>query len=203
MISNLFSTRMEAAVRMAALSHGGQSRKGSDLPYLVHPFSVAMILDRLRFPEDVVIAGLLHDVVEDSGVTLEEIRTEFGPDVAVWVGCCSEVKIDDSGAKRPWIDRKHDYLLALQSAPAEAKAVALADKLHNLASIRHDLLAGVDVWSLFSAGRNDVLRFYGNAIEAIGRDEPGLVRLVNECREILAEVSSMHEFATKMIGEDR
>jgi (p)ppGpp synthase/HD superfamily hydrolase len=202
MISTVFSTRLEAAIRRAAWAHRGQSRKGSDLPYLVHPFSVAMILDRLRFPEDVVIAGLLHDVVEDSGATLDEIGSEFGPDVALWVGCCSEAKTDVSGAKRPWIDRKRDYLLALRFAPAEAKAVALADKLHNLVSIRHDLLAGADVWSLFSAGRDDVLRFHHSAIEEIGHGEPGLSRLVIECREILVEIERNDGLATKAIDRD-
>ena len=133
------SMTLERAIRRAADWHDGQHRKGSTLPYMVHPFAVAMILDRLGFAEDVVIAGLLHDVVEDTEATLADVETEFGPRVAELVGWCSERKKDDSGAHRPWADRKRDHIEALAAAPTDARAVVLADKLHNLTSIRFDL----------------------------------------------------------------
>jgi (p)ppGpp synthase/HD superfamily hydrolase len=147
-----------------------------------------MILDRLGFSDPVVIAGLLHDAVEDTDATIEEIRDEFGAEVADLVAHCSEVKRDASGGKRPWIDRKRDHIEALAKAPVEARAVALADKRHNLASILFDLEEGRSVWSLFNAGREDVLRYYRECMERFGGDDPRLAALVAECEEAMAEV---------------
>src|SRR5262245_21992669 len=127
-----FSLRLEKALRLASVWHRGQERRGSGVPYVRHVMAVAWILDRLGFDEDVAIAGLLHDAVEDTEVTVDEVRVEFGDRVAGIVGHCSEVKTDAEGHKRPWIDRKRDHLAALTSAPLEAKAVVLADKFHNL-----------------------------------------------------------------------
>src|SRR3712207_877168 len=101
-----FSATLERALRWAAACHRGQVRRGSDVPYVAHVLAVAWILDRLGFPEEVVVAGLLHDAVEDTGATLEQVGQRFGPEVAAIVGHCSEVKTDAQGRKRPWIDRK-------------------------------------------------------------------------------------------------
>src|SRR5215210_6858982 len=101
-----WSQPLERASRWAAVRHHGQVRRGSGVPYVQHPMAVAWVLERLGFAEDVVIAGLLHDVVEDTDATLEQVAGEFGPVVAEIVGHCSEVKRDAQGNKRPWIDRK-------------------------------------------------------------------------------------------------
>src|SRR3954463_14099033 len=105
--------RLERALRWSENCHRGQVRKGSDVPYFEHAAAVAMILSRAGFDEDVVIAGLLHDVVEDTEATFEDVAARFGPGVGATVHSCSEVKYDDSGRKRPWIDRKRDHLAAL------------------------------------------------------------------------------------------
>ncbi len=183
------NTRIERALRRAAEWHAGQTRKGSATPYVAHPFAVAWLLDRWGFAEDVVIAGLLHDAVEDTDATLEEIAAEFGPDVARIVAHCSERKEDPSGAKRPWIDRKTEHIAHVAEAPLEARAVALADKLHNLVSIRADDEAGVDVWSKFNASRADVLWYHAAMIAAAaGRDE-GLRGPALAARAALAAVA--------------
>jgi hypothetical protein len=187
----LFSTRLERALRYAALCHDGQKRRGEPVPYVEHVAGVAMVLDRLGFGEDVVIAGLLHDVVEDSEATLDEVRARFGPVVAGLVGYSSEVKTDALGVKRPWADRKRDHLAALAVAPPEARAVALADKLHNLVSIAYDLAAGLEVWPQFHAARPDVLNYYRTAVETLGRGEPRLERLAEECRRALEDVEAL------------
>ena len=95
------SPRLERALRWSAFCHRGQVRKGSDVPYFEHAVAVAMILSRAGFDEDVVIAGLLHDVVEDTEATFEGVAGRFGPDVAATVRSCSEVKYDDSGRSDP------------------------------------------------------------------------------------------------------
>lgn len=155
------------------------------MPYIAHPFGVALILDRYGFPEDVVIAGLLHDVVEDADISLETVRQQFGDAVTEIVAAVSERKTDDSGMKRPWADRKRDFLATVATAPVEARAVAVADKLHNLASIRFDLEAGRPVWSLFNADRSSVLDNYRISIERFTDGEERLSPLAAECRTLL------------------
>ena len=155
--AHFWSPTLERALRLAAQAHEGQVRKGSPVPYIEHPMAVAMILDRAGFDEEVVVAGLLHDVVEDTHVTLDEIRSAFGDAVTEIVAGCSEIKLDSTGRKRPWSDRKRDHLEALKSANLPTRAVTLADKLHNLASIALDLAEGRPVWPSFNAPREDVL----------------------------------------------
>lgn len=186
-IPKIFTTRLEQAMRRAAEWHHGQFRKGSKTPYIIHPFGVAMILDRFGFDEELIIAGLLHDVVEDTDATIDDIRREFGSRVAEIVGHCSETKLDTSGVKRPWIDRKRDHIEALAAAPIESRAVVLADKLQNLMSIACDLEAGRPVWSLFNAEREDVLTSYRTCLERIGHGEK-LIGLVNEFKMALQDV---------------
>ena len=159
-MSNFMSLKVEQALRLAAIAHAGQARRCSAVPYVEHAFAVAWILDRAGFEEDTVVAGLLHDVVEDTSVTLGEIASRFGPAVAEMVGLCSERKTDAQGRKRPWIDRKRDHLADLATAPVEARAIMLADKLHNLISIEIDLQEGRPVWSEFHAERHQVIWYY-------------------------------------------
>jgi guanosine-3',5'-bis(diphosphate) 3'-pyrophosphohydrolase len=188
MIKRLMTERLDEAMRFAAECHGGQVRRGSGTPYFEHVAAVALILDRAGFEEDVVIAGLLHDVVEDTAATLDDVAGRFGAAVAEIVRHCSEVKTDDAGNKRPWIDRKRDHLAALPDAPLPARAVFLADKLHNLLSIAVDLRHGRPVWSQFHAARDLVLWYHRQAIEACGRDDPRLVLLADAAREQLEVV---------------
>ena len=167
----LFSSNVDRALRWAAACHHGQERRGSGVPYLTHVVAVAWLLDRLGFEEDVVIAGLLHDVVEDTAATLDDVRARFGPAVADLVEHTTEVKRDARGQKRPWIDRKRDHLAALAAAPAGARAVVLADKFHNLMSIIADLADGRPVWSLFHAERDQVLWYYRASIATLAAGE--------------------------------
>jgi (p)ppGpp synthase/HD superfamily hydrolase len=188
-----WSPRLERALRWAAQGHDGQLRKGSPVPYIEHPMAVAMILDRAGFDEDVVIAGLLHDLVEDTDDTLDEVRRRFGDDVAATVSDCSEVKADASGVKRPWADRKRDHLDALKDSPISTRAVILADKLHNLACIALDLDEGRPVWSTFKAGRDDVLAYYRASLATCGHGDPRLDVLAVEVTELIDRVEAIPE----------
>jgi len=185
--------RLEQALRFAAVGHHGQARRGSGVPYVEHVVAVAWILDRAGFDEDVVIAGLLHDLVEDTSATLEDLEQRFGRVVADLVAHCSEVKTDDQGRKRAWIDRKSDHLTALQEAPAGARAVVLADKLHNLISIDIDLRAGRPVWNEFHAGRDQVLWYYRAIIATCAGDsaDSRLQQMAARCRGVLEEIETL------------
>jgi (p)ppGpp synthase/HD superfamily hydrolase len=185
------SIRFERALRLAASGHAGQVRKGSGVPYIQHPMGVALILARAGFDEDVVIAGLLHDLVEDTEVTLDQIRNGFGDRVAEIVGFCSEVKHDAEGKKRPWLDRKCDHLAEVVHAGDDVRAVVLADKLHNLISIKLDLLDGIPVWDTFNAGKDQVLWYHRAMIDACRSDDGRLTELKDECSAMLAEVSHL------------
>ena len=186
----LISDNLERATRWAAIAHQGQTRRGSRTPYVQHVFAVAMILDRLGFAEPVVIAGLLHDIVEDTEATFNDVEGRFGPEVTAMVRHCTEVKNDEQGRKRPWIDRKRSHLAALAEAPADARSVLLADKLHNLTSILHDLHDGIDVWPSFHADRESILWYYRTAVETFGKGSVELDRLAAECLRILEEIEA-------------
>ena len=190
MQTEMMTLRLERALRWSARWHDGQTRKGSDIPYFPHAAAVAMILDRAGFDEDVVIAGLLHDVVEDTAATFADIAERFGPVVVELVRQCSEIKTDAQGRKRPWIDRKRDHLATLAHASMAARAVILADKLHNLMSIELDLDEGRPVWSLFNADRSQVLWYYHATIEACDGEEPRVHALAIACRDMLARIES-------------
>ena len=96
-----YSERYEAALTLAARAHRTQLRKVGDVPYIVHPVHVSAILLRHGFSEDVVIAGLLHDVIEDQDVSLERIEADFGPAIAEIVAALTERK-KEAGVDRPW-----------------------------------------------------------------------------------------------------
>ena len=187
----LISDNLERATRWAATAHQGQTRRGSKTPYIQHVFAVAMILDRLGFGEPVVLAGLLHDIVEDTEATFEDVEVRFGPEVTAMVRHCTEVKNDEQGRKRPWIDRKRSHLAALAEAPIDARAVLLADKLHNLTSILYDLQEGIDVWPSFHADREAILWYYRTAVETFGKGSNELERLAAECLGILEEIAAI------------
>jgi len=89
---------------------------------------------------------------------------------------------------RPWIDRKRDHIAALAHAPLAARAVVLADKLHNLVCIELDLLEGRPVWSQFHAARDQVLWYYHAMIDRCGQDEDRLVQLAEACRQVLRRI---------------
>jgi (p)ppGpp synthase/HD superfamily hydrolase len=184
----LMSPRLDRALRRAAEWHQGQTRKGSSTPYVQHVVAVALVLDRLGFDEDTLIAGLLHDAIEDTPTTRGQIEAEFGLRVAELVGHCTEVKTDDKGQKRPWLDRKTDQLAAIPDAPIEARAILLADKLHNLTSIRLDLAENRPVWSKFNADVAQVRWYYASAIAAAGTGDARLERLARECQTLIDEV---------------
>jgi (p)ppGpp synthase/HD superfamily hydrolase len=185
------TVRLEEAMRFAAKAHLGQMRKGSGTPYFEHVVAVALIVDRLGFPEDVVIAGLLHDVVEDTAATLEDLAIRFGKEVSELVRHCTEIKTDEQGNKRPWIDRKRDHLAAIALAPDEARAIILADKLHNLVSIELDLRENRPVWSLFHAEREQVLGYYRKMIDECGSGDSRLESLAVCCRNVQARVEQL------------
>lgn len=131
----MYSFRIEQAIRAAAVLHKNQVRKGAmPFPYITHLISVAFILHDYTSDEDTIIAALLHDAIEDTGYTLEELQEDFGGTVRDIVEAVTEPKTQKNKTLS-WQERKKVYLKQLQNASESALLVAAADKTHNMRSI--------------------------------------------------------------------
>ena len=161
--------QIEEAIEVAAEAHQGQYRKGTNTPYITHPYAVGLILMETGCPEAVIIAGILHDTVEDTDLTLEFIRERFGDAIANIVDGCSEDK-----ALR-WRARKTERIEALRTASPEICIVTCADKLHNLRTIisEYDLI-GDAVWDRFHGGVEDQAWYYRSILGAIADRDAAL-----------------------------
>jgi (p)ppGpp synthase/HD superfamily hydrolase len=168
-----YSERYERALALAARAHREQTRKASDVPYVVHPVHVSVILIRHGFDEDVAIAALLHDVVEDQDVPLADIEAAFGVRVAGIVAALTEQK-RAGGMPRPWETRKEEALAHLRSAGPEVAAVKAADVIHSVRGLAAALrIDGPEVWRSFSRGPALTLQFYRTAAAIIDAKLPG------------------------------
>jgi (p)ppGpp synthase/HD superfamily hydrolase len=154
----IFTGRVEQAIALALRAHEVQVRKGDgQLPYAVHPVTVALILSRYSGDEDTIIAGLLHDTIEDTLVTAEEIEREFGPKVRDMVLDVTESRLPNLS----WETRKARYLRRLQTAPRPSLLIAGADKIANLVSmIAAHASAGDALWERFHTSPGEKLGFY-------------------------------------------
>lgn len=142
---------LKSAFDWAAVWHAEQYRKypSTRVPYMSHVAGVAAILSRHGFAEEVVAAGALHDVMEDCGVSYEELASKFGERVADLVRHVSE---EDKSL--PWEERKRRYLERFTQKPWEAQAITLADKIDNFQSIVVCARTWGDPWSMFKRGRD-------------------------------------------------
>ena len=165
----------EHALVLAAKAHRDQVRKGTDIPYVTHPVHVAHILALAGFDADLVNAGLLHDVIEDAGVSYAEIAETCGFRVADLVASVTEEKTRD-GAKIPWEQRKAAKLRRLEEGSRDTAALAAADALHNAHALVSDVARlGDTVWSRFNAPRDRIVWYYGEVLRLVRAtlgDEP-------------------------------
>ena len=131
----MYTYKIEQAIKAAALLHQDQLRKGDkNLPYITHLMAVTVILRDYTKDEDALVAALLHDTIEDTDYTMEELETDFGKNVAKIVATVTEP--DNTGDKKiPWVDVKKTYARQIKNGPIEAVMVAAADKIHNFRSI--------------------------------------------------------------------
>lgn len=184
-MQNGYSDIVNHAFAFAAKHHDRQVRKGTKLPYLTHPANVAIILTRYGCDEMTVVAGILHDVVEDcvrDGYTrdmLEQrIGEKFGPDVLETVLGVTHRRLDDEGVELSHEQRKNDYLVRLGEANESARWVCAADKVHNANTILSDLRRTMDshsVWSRFNVGKAGTVKWYRDVLsrlDEIGFDAP-------------------------------
>jgi len=185
-----YSDEINHAFAFAAKHHDRQVRKGTKLPYLTHPANVAVILTRYGRSSDTVVAGILHDVIEDcvrdgyTGEMLQQrIGDKFGAKVLDTVLNVTYRRHDDDGVELSAEDRRADYLDRLSEASEDARWVCAADKVHNASSIVADLRRTVDpetVWNRFGGGKAVTARWYRQVYERlreVGFDAPIMAEL--------------------------
>jgi (p)ppGpp synthase/HD superfamily hydrolase len=190
LIATVLTDRFDRALLYATHVHGGQVRKGTSIPYVAHLLAVAATVLEYGGSEDMAIAALLHDAVEDQGgePRLSDIRNRFGDRVADIVRSCSDSVIN-TAAGQPKEDkrtRKTRYIEHLETADQETLLVSLSDKIHNARSILRDLRKpeiGTTVWARFKSPKEETLWYYRQLANAFQRLLPG--QLADELIEIV------------------
>lgn len=169
----MLTPRFADAVTFALAAHGGQTRKGGQIPYVSHLLAVASLVLEAGGDEEMAIAGLLHDTIEDTGATAAQIEAWFGPRVAGIVEGCTDT---DEKPKPPWRPRKERYLAHLRApeTSADVLVVSRADKLHNARSMLLDVRSvGAPFWSRFNAGVDEQLWYLGALVDVFSERLPG------------------------------
>ena len=143
---------LDRAIIFAVKAHAGTERRGKGFPYIVHPMEAMEIVATMTPDQELLAAAALHDTVEDTSVTIEDIRAQFGDRVASLVQSESDVFIEGKSEEDSWHERKQAAMDRLAAASHEAKMVALGDKLSNMRAIARDYaMKGDALWQLFHA----------------------------------------------------
>lgn len=198
--SSAVGPRFLRAFAFAAEKHKGQTRKASTIPYLAHLMGVASLVLEAGGDEDLAIAALLHDVVEDCGGAplLREVGRCFGSRVAKIVDACTDA---DTYPKPPWLERKQKYIARLKEEDADTHLVSAADKLNNVRSILSDYRAiGESVWSRFNGGREGTLWYYRTLRDEFLRHKPN--RITRDFELAVRELESLAE-STALSGRSQ
>ena len=196
-----YSDRINHAFAFAAKHHDRQVRKGTRLPYLTQPANVAVILTRYGQDESTIVAGILHDVVEDcvnedytAEMLNERIASKFGDDVLEALLQVTERKVDEDGEPLSSEDRRTDYLERLAAAGDRARWICAADMIHDGRSLLTDLRRTVDadtVWSRFRVGREGTIRWYRQVFDRL-RDTGFTAPIMDELRAVVEELAEFH-----------
>lgn len=156
------------AIEFATLAHRGQFRKGTRVPYIVHPLNVAKLLIESDAAANTVIAGVLHDTIEDAGVTSDQIAQRFGKEVCELVAAVTEPP-----RSLVWEDRKRTVLKRLESAPLAVLELECADKLDNIRAIQEDYARyGDALWERFNRPRPYQQWYYASMAQLLVRRIP-------------------------------
>lgn len=169
--AKLASPLLLDALSFAVEKHGSvsQARKGTPFPYVIHPLRVAWTVLQNGYDDEVVAAATLHDAIEDTDTTAEEIAERFGERVARLVEAVSE-----ADKEAPWRTRKGQTVAKIAEADDDVVAILAADKLDNVRSVRETLAQRGEnaTWKLFKAGRADWEWYYRSLAEAFLARDP-------------------------------
>lgn len=158
---------IQNAIVFAAVKHRKQIRKGGDIPYIVHPMEVMQILTNMGCDRDVIVAGILHDVLEDTDATPEEIKELFGEKILFLVMTETEDK------SKTWKERKQKTVDCIQSDSIESNLICLADKLANIRSIVNEKICNQEVnWKKFKAPKEEIFWYYSSIYSELKKKLP-------------------------------
>lgn len=176
---------IKEAAAFAEKAHKGAVRKGTKIPYITHPLDSAVIVSMMTDDEEVITAALLHDTLEDTGVTYEDLKDQFGTRVAELVAECSEDK------SKGWKERKTATLEKLKAADRDVKILALSDKLSNLRNTARDyILLGEEIWQRFNVKEKEKHAWYYRAMVELLRELesfPAYQEYVGLCRIVFGQ----------------
>ena len=150
MKQHIDTSLLDRAITFAVKAHQGMERKGKGFPYIVHPMEAVCIVATMTNDQELLAAAALHDVIEDTDTTADDLKKEFGERVAMLVEAESDDKTGGSKADT-WHQRKQDTLDRLRNADLDIKIVALGDKLSNMRAIAYDYaVLGDELWNRFT-----------------------------------------------------
>ena len=160
---------LDRAIVFAVRAHGGTERRGKGFPYIVHPMEAVEIVATMTSDQELLAAAALHDTVEDTDVTVEQIRAEFGERVASLVAAESDEPHEHRDSVDNWRARKQTAIDRIAAASHDAKIVALGDKLSNMRAIARDYaIQGDKLWKIFhSKDRKDHEWHYRGLAESL------------------------------------
>lgn len=188
---NLTSPKIVQAFEFAYVKHSGTTRKGSQIPYIAHPIDVAAILIKNNASEEVIIAGLLHDVIEEENVKLQELEDQFGRNITQLVNFATEpAELRKGDRKKSWKARKQHTLDHLKTATQEEKLLSCADKLSNIRDTINDHKEqGDKLWERFNATFEQQRWYYLSLCKAYLKGEGighySAYKQLKECVELL------------------
>ena len=188
----MFTDKINLALKIAAKAHSGQYRKGTNIPYISHPVAVGMIIGQYTNDETTIVAGILHDILEDVNPAIyseADMRRDFGDEITDIVKDVSEPKTAGQ-PKLPWKERNESYLKRLgNSYYIEAYIVAVADKIHNLTDILKDYdQFGDEIWHRFNTSEQDILWYYREVFYLI-KNEPVPIELKRHFENLVEDLT--------------
>lgn len=148
----LDTSLLDRAIIFAVKAHAGTERRGKGFPYIVHPMEAVEIVATMTSDQELLAAAALHDTVEDTDVTVDRLREEFGDRIASLVASESDTFQEGVSEEDSWHERKQAAINRLAAASHDAKIVALGDKLSNMRAIARDYsVLGDELWKIFHA----------------------------------------------------
>lgn len=168
--NRLDTSLFDRAAKFAVDSHAGTERRGKGFPYAIHVMEAAQIVSTITSDPELLAAALLHDTVEDTDVTIEQIRGQFGERVASLVQSETSETVGEDGKELSWRERKQNGIDHINNSSFDAKIVSLGDKLSNIRAIAGDYaVIGDEIWKRFHApeGKKDIAWYYSGLVKAL------------------------------------
>lgn len=189
----MLTDRIAQALALAVEAHEGQKRKGTDIPYIAHPMGVASIALEHGADEELTMAALLHDTVEDGGPEYaQRIRQQFGDRVADIVEDCTDGMPDATGKKEDWNIRKERYITHLAGACDDVLLVSGSDKLHNARAIVEDLLRiGPKVFERFTATPAQTIWYYKALADIFDRRGAPIAKTLSDTVQRMKQLAAL------------